>query len=177
MDCEALETALAILTAKEVSKTGLEFVCFSQGRPDRAQAKTNVKQFKDHCGCSQHIVAHIFEDPQIAQIECARLDRKKISIKCCLQAFSFLHACDVKNRREPVFDLSLKTMQKWVWHCAAKIWGLEHQKIIWPPSFPATDVWVLSVDCTDSPIEETDHPELSQLDKDLFFFKLNGAGL
>jgi len=176
MDYDALEAPSVILTAKEVLDAGLKLVRYSEGRIDRAYAKTNTQRFKDHYGCSQFVAAHIFEDLQTTTIECARVEKKKVSIKYFLQALHFLYVYDIENRREPVFDLSPKTMRKWVWYYAAKIQSLKHQKIVWPVSFPDTDVWVVSVDCTDCPIEEIEHPVYSQ-DKDLFLFKINGAGL
>jgi len=63
----------------------------------------------------------MFEDLQITEIEEARLDENKISIKCYLIAMHFLKVYEVEGRREPIFDLSPKTMREWVWHYVQKI--------------------------------------------------------
>jgi len=176
MDYDTLQAPSVILTAKEILDIGLKLARYSEGRINRAKRSTNVGRFKDHYGCNQFVAAHIFEDLQTTPIESARLDRNKISITHCLQALHFVYVYESEKRREPIFDLSPKTMRKWVWHYAKKIQALKHQKIVWPPSFPASDIWVVSVDCADCPIEEIEHPIYSQ-DKDLFSFKINGAGL
>jgi len=118
----------------------------------------------------------MFEDLQITEIEEARLDENKISIKYYLIAMHFVKVYDVEGRREPIFDLSPKTMREWVWYYVEKIQNLKHEKIVWPDDYLADDVWIASVDTTDCPIEEKIHPTLSQ-DSQLFSFKLNGAGL
>jgi hypothetical protein len=69
----------------------------------------------------------------------------------------------VEVQRDPKFDRSPKTMQEWVWYYVIKIAALKHEKIVFPrvDEF-GDDIWVLSVDCTDCPIEEIVHPVLSQ---------------
>jgi DDE superfamily endonuclease len=92
-----------------------------------------------------------------------------------LQALNFLYRYDVESEREPKFDRSPKTMREWVWYYVKKIAALKDDKIFFPDDF-GDDTWIMTVDCTDCPIEEIAHPVLSQ-DPELYSFKLNGAGL
>ena len=112
---------------------------------------------------------------QITPIDEARLDENKISIEYFLQSLHFLYVYDTEKRREPKFDRSPKILREWTWYYVGKIQALKHEKIVFPQDF-GSDIWILSVDCTDCPIDEICHPTLSQ-NKELFSFKLNGAGL
>jgi len=172
------ELPKVVLTALEILHIGLRLVNFTCERINRIaeDSTTNADRFRKHCGVDHFVAAQMFEDLQITEIEEARLDENKISIKCYLIAMHFVKVYDVEGRREPIFDLSPKTMREWVWHCVEKIQNLKHEKIVWPDDCLADDVWIASVDTTDCPIEEKMHPTLSQ-DSQLFSFKLNGAGL
>jgi len=166
-----------IKTPQEMLAHGLKAVHFSEGRIDRAGIQSNITRFKKHYGCNPSVAARIFEDLQVTDLVEARLGKKKISCFYFLQGLHFLYVYEIEERREPIFDRSPKTMRKWVWYYVKKIAALKQLKIIWPDDFPDNDEWIISVDCTDCPIEEiTTHPTLSQ-DKELFSFKLNGAGL
>ena len=167
-----------ILTPKEILQIGLRLVNYSEGRISRAKkTSTNTTRFKSHFGVNQIVAAQVFEDLQTTDHEEARLDEDKIEIKYFLQALSFLYIYETEQRREPVFDLSHKTMRNWVWYYVKKIQALKKDKIVFPDVADfGDDIWILSVDCTDCPIEEISHPTLSQ-DPDLYSFKINGAGL
>ena len=157
---------------------GLKLVHFTEARINRVKKwSTNIQRFKDHYGCNPSVAAQIFEDLQMTEVDEARLGKNKININYFLSTLYFLKVYETEKRREPVFDRSPKAMRGWVWYYVRKIQALKAVKIVWPDNFPATDVWVISIDCTDCPIEEiTTHPTLSQ-DSELYSFKLNGAGL
>ena len=170
------EPPKVILTPKEVLEIGLRLVNYSEGRINRAKIQTNTTRFKSHFGVNQIVAAQVFEDLQTSPNEDARLDEKKISIEYFLQALNFLYAYNTEKRREPMFDLSPKTMRDWVWYYVYKIRALKQEKILFPDDFKDDDIWICTVDCTDCPIEEICHPTLSQ-NPELYSFKLNGAGL
>ena len=178
MDYDDLIAPTVTLTAREVLGIGLKLVNYTDGRINRVKNKnSNMSRFASHFGCSPFVANQIFEDLQITNTPEARLDEKKISIEHFLQALHFLCICEVESRREPMFDRSPKTMREWVWHYVKKIQALKTEKIVFPDAeFFGSDVWILSVDCADCPIEEIIHPTLSQ-DPELFSFKVNGAGL
>ena len=177
MSDDEQEAPTVVVTAQKMLQKGLGLVHYSEQRVGRAGLATNLRRFKDHYGCKPSIAALIFEDLQVTDIPEARLDVKKISLFYYLQSLNFLYVYDAEHRREPIFDRSPKTMQEWVWYYVKKIQGLKALKILWPNSFPADDKWVISVDCTDCPIQEIrTHEKLSQ-DSTLFSFKVNGAGL
>ena len=175
MEYDDLLPPKVILTPKEVLQRGLKLVRYSEGRIERVQHKTNTRRFKDHFGCNQIVCAQVFEDLQTSDNPEARLDENKINIDYLLQALHFLYVYDIEYRREPIFDLSPKTMREWVWYYVEKVRALKDEKIIFPENV-GTDIWILSVDSTDCPIEEIKHPTLSQ-NPELFSFKINGAGL
>lgn len=176
-DEEVEEEPTLVVTPGEMLKEGLALVRYTQGRLARAGAPTNIQRFKDHYGCRPSVAAQVFEDLQVTDVAEARLDANKISLFYFLQSMHFLYTYDTEHRREPIFDRSPKTMREWVWYYVRKIQALKVIKIVWPDHFPDDDIWIISVDCTDCPIEEiTTHPTLSQ-DKKLYSFKLNGAGL
>lgn len=166
-----------ILTPKEMLQAGLEAMHYSADRINRVKNQsTNIQRFKDHFGCHPHVAATIFEELQITRLDSARLGKNKVSAFYFLASLYFLKVYETEKRREPIFDLSPKTMRNWVWYYVRKIQALKEEKIRWPDGFPPTDVWVVSIDCTDCPIEEISHPTLSQ-DPELYSFKLAGAGL
>jgi len=143
---------------------------------NRAGIRSNITRFKKHYGCNPSVAARIFEDLQVTDLPEARIGKTKVSCSYFLQSLNFLYVYEIEERREPIFDRSPKTPRKWVWCCVKKVAALRQLKIKWPDDFPHDDEWVISVDCTDCPIEEiTTHPTLSQ-DSELFSFKLNGAG-
>lgn len=165
-----------ILTPSEVLVAGLRLVNYSEGRIDRVKNKeTNTTRFKRHFGCNQYVAAQLFEDLQTTENEDAVLDDNKINIDYFLQSLNFIKVYETEDRREPIFDRSPKILREWVWYYIGKIQAMKAEKIVFPDDF-GSDVWILTVDCTDCPIEEIAHPTLSQ-DKDLFSFKLNGPGL
>ena len=167
---------ISIKTPSEILKIGLKLVCFSEGRTHRAGIQSNIARFKKHCGCNPSVAARMFEDLQATDLPAARLGKNKVSCFCFSQSLNFLHVCETEERREPIFDRSPKTLRKWLWYYVKKLAALKQLKIKWPDDFPHDDEWVISVDCTDCPIEEiTTHPTLSQ-DSELYSFKLNGAG-
>lgn len=170
-----LQPPQVLLTPQEVLQAGLKLVRFTEGRIGRAGATTNSTRFKRHYGCNQIVAAQLFEDLQITSIDEARLDDGKISITYFLQALNFLKVYETEDRREGLFDLSPKTMRDWQWYYVKKIQALKGEKIVFPEDF-GSDIWILSVDCSDCPIEEIAHHTLSQ-DSELWSFKLNGPGL
>ena len=166
-----------ILTPKEMLLVGLEAVNYSEGRINRVKKQsTNTQRFKDHFGCNEYVASVIFADLQVTPVDGARLGKNKINAFYFLASLYFLKVYETEKRREPIFDLSPKTMRGWVWYYVRKIQALKEAKIVWPNDFPSTDVWVISIDCTDCPIQEISHPTLSQ-DPQLYSFKLAGAGL
>jgi len=124
-----VELPKVILTAIEILHIGLHLVNFTYERINRIaeDSTTNVGCFRKHHGVDHFVAAQMFEDLQTTEIEEARLDENKISIKCYLIAMCFVKVYDVEGRREPIFDLSHKTMREWVWHCAQKIQNLKHE--------------------------------------------------
>ena len=167
---------ISIKTPSEILKIGLKLVCFSEGRIHRAGIQSNITRFKKHYGCNPSVAARMFEDLQVTDLPAARLGKNKVSCFYFLQSLNFLYVYEIEERREPIFDRSPKTLRKWLWCYVRKLAALKQLKIKWPDDFPHDDEWVISVDCTDCPIEEiTTHPTLSQ-DSELYSFKLNGAG-
>ena len=167
-----------ILTPKEILHIGLKLVRYTENRIERAKnPKTNTTRFKKHFGVNQIVAAQVFENLQTSEHPEARLDEGKVNVEYFLQALYFLKVYGNEGTREPIFDRSPKTMREWVWHYVSKIQGLKHAKIVFPAVADfGTDIWILGVDCIDFPIEEIEHPTLSQ-NPDLYSFKLNGAGL
>jgi len=140
----------------------LQLVHFSEGHIDRAGIQSNITRFKKHHGCNPSVAARAFENLQATDNREARLGRNKISCFCFLQSLNFLHVCDMEERQEPTFDRLPKTLRKWVWWDVKKVAALKHLEIVWPDEFPHVDECVISIDCTDCPIEEvTTHPTLS----------------
>lgn len=174
---EELVAPKVILTANEMLQCGLTLVRYSEKRIGRVKqtSNTNTTRFKTHFGCNQIVAVQIFEDLQTTEVDDARLDDNKISAKYFLISLNFLFVYETEDRKEPIFDLSQKTTREWVVYYVKKVQALKHEKIIWP-TINTDDIWILSVDCTDCPIEEIKHPIFSQ-DKELFSFKINGAGL
>lgn len=170
------EPPKVILTADEVRVAGLHLVNFTEERIGRAKRETNTQQFIDHYGCNPIVCVTIFEDLQTTDDVDARLDDNKIRIDGLLMTLYFLKVYPTEKRREATFDLSPKTMRDWVWYYLRKIQALKKEKVAWPSDFPADDIWIISVDCTDCPIEEPKDPELTK-NTIWFSFKLNGAGL
>lgn len=178
------EPPLVILTAKEILVEGLKLVNFTEARIRRVKNKeTNITRFKSHYGCNPVVCAQIFEDLQTTRLDEARIAANKTNIHYFLAALHFLKVYETEERREPIFDRSPKTMREWVWYFVRKIQALKHEKIVFPESFPVgpsgkADIWILSVDCTDCPIEEVTNAstQFSQ-DKKYFSFKENGPAL
>jgi len=167
----------SVKTPREILAQGLKLVHFTEGRINRAGIQSNITRFKKHYGCNPSVAAQPFEDLQVTDLAEARIGKNKMSCFYFLQSVHFLYVYEVEGRREPIFDRSPKTMRRWVWYYVKKVAALKRLKIKWPDNFIDSDEWVISVDCTDCPIEEiTTHPTLSQ-DKELYSFKLNGAGL
>ena len=176
-DDGSLDPPKVIVTPKEMLEYGLKQVHYTEARMGRASRETNTGRFKSAFGCNQVVAAQIFEDLQVTANQEARLDENKISMFYFLQALNFLYRYDVEKEREPKFDRSPKTMREWVWYYVKKIAALKHEKIVFPEAEElGDDIWIMTVDCTDCPIEEIEHPVLSQ-DPALFSFKINGAGL
>ena len=174
-DSDDEEIPTVILTPKEILSIGLKMVHFTDARIDRASLKTNTKRFKDHFGCNQLVAAQMFEDLQVSKNAEARLDDDRINANYFLQALHFLYGYETEGKREPKFDLSHKTLRQHAWYYVQKISALKHEKIIFPDDF-GENIWVLSLDCIDCPIEEIQGQEVSQ-DSELFSFKFHGAGL
>ena len=173
---ESIEPSQVVLTPGEILRIGLRLVNYTHSRINRVKKKkTNTTRFKSHFGCNQFVVAQVFEDLQTSDNDEARLDKEKISIKYLLVTLNFLYDYQTELKREPIFDLSPKTLREWVWYYVPKLQALKHEKIVFPEDF-GSDVWICSVDCTDCPTQEIKHATLSQ-DPDLFSFKINGAGL
>ena len=77
------ELPTVVLTAMEILHVGLRLVNFSYARINRIaeDSRTNVVRFTKHYGVDHFVAAQMFEDLQVTDIEEARLDETKTSIK------------------------------------------------------------------------------------------------
>ena len=100
-----------ILTANEVLLRGLKLARFTPSKINRIKTyKSKITKFKRHYGCNHFVAVKIFEDLQTTDIEEAMIPDNKVSIKYFLMALNFLYVYDVEDRREPLWNLSPKTI-------------------------------------------------------------------
>jgi len=171
----------AALGPNEILRCGLELMCSEKKilrvDGDPWTSKTNVQRFKDHCGASHCVAAHIWKDLHaVNQVPEGHSPNAKLSIHWCLEALRFLCRCKRESEREAAFDKSRKTLRKWCWCHLKRIQALKSEKIVVPDDFGKDEVWTMSVDGVHSAAFEPAHAVFSK-DRKCFSHKKKRAGL
>ena len=171
-----LDRPVVVYTAAQILYRGLRLVHYKRRRIRRAGRKRNIERFKGHFGAKPHVLAQIWEDLQITDVEEARLLPVDAKLDKFLMAFHMLRKYPTELEREPIFDIDPQQGRDWVWFFLEKIVALKSEKIRWPDDDFGNDIWVMTVDGTHVWITEPGHPDWSQ-DSRYFSHKYGKAGV
>ena len=171
---------LLILTPTEIMMRGLEIARYTEERIHRVKGNphsstTNIDRFKDQFGAKPTVVAQLWEDLQrIAPMDERIIGAKMKTFDYLLRAMYFLRHYNTEKEREPIFDISPKTMREHLWPTLRKVQSLKAIKIKFPLGRDS-DIWLISVDGVHVLANEPQHPQLSQ-DPHFFSHKKKHAG-
>ena len=135
-----------------------------------------MEQFNFHFGSYPNVIALIWEDLQMTNIEEAYVLPNKLKIKYYLMAMHFLKMYPKDHEQESLWNLDRHTCRDWIWYYVDKIRALKAEKIEWPDDNFMGDIFVISVDTTHVESNEPNHLILS-FDKDYYSHKYGRSGL
>jgi hypothetical protein len=171
----SLDLDLAIYTKNEVRQKGLSLLGWSEKQIGRIQNVTADERLRSDYGANPHIIAQLWEDLQITNIDEARIDNAKYSIEDLLRALYFLRLYPTEVQAENKWHISANTLRDKTWYFVRKIGALKGEKIVWPEDNFGTDIWAVSVDGTHFRSEEPGHGDIPK-DPSYFSFKHHTAG-
>jgi len=172
-----------ILSALAAQKLGLLFV----GMSDREQAKfdenNKAKTFRSHYGSWPADLADMWNDLVVAADISDPLEEREKSFKGLKmflvahhQLWAYPKNANLISKRFKIGEKSSQGQPLWKW--IARIQSLKVHKIKWLESFddPNSDIFIITVDGTNSKLWEKKHPTLP-IDPSFFSEKHNHAGL
>ena len=166
-----LQLVTHIVTIDEMLSIGLSLL-YSQERIGRSKKETNIERFNDNYGMTPITFCKIYEDLQVTKT----IRGCDNELKYHLMAMHFARNYPKMHQVEKDFDLSKGWVGGKIWDALRNIQSLKTIKIVWPDDLNVADVWIGTVDGTDSPANEPSHPEFSQ-DDGAFTHKHGRAGL
>lgn len=168
-------TVPSLVTAAEFLELGLS-VWYTNERLRNFRttwSKTNL--FVDYYGARPSLVATLWEDLQLTNIEAAKLEENRLMPKHFLMALHTLKRYPTDNERMGPWNMNRDEARDAVWYYIERIQALKAEVIVWPEDW-GDDVWIVTVDGTHCWVKEPTHPEWSQ-DKRYFSHKHKKAGL
>ena len=135
--------------------------------------QTNVEQHRGIHGVHPSAVAQTCEDLQTTIFDEARVE--KLDIDKLHWTLHFMFRYPRETERESTWKKSANTIRHATWLYMDKIRHLKRLKIVWPSTFNATDVWVMTVDGTHLVTLEPGDSDIPK-DPSYFSFKHHAAG-
>lgn len=155
----------SVLTSDFILQEGLKYVGIPVEQQNKRSAKLNWKYFRTHYGAAPTVMAAIWDDLCVTNIEKSKLDESEKGqkgLKCFFMALYFLYV-HPKNQHVLAtrFGVSLKkasgaSLWKWV----SRIAGLSEKVIKFPDELNSSnrEEFIITVDCRDHKIWEKKHP-------------------
>ena len=165
-------SGLTILPPDEILKRGLLLLGWEEERLANRQNATNVEKYIGIYGCHPCVVAHLSEDLQTVKYQNARIETFDLDkLHWCLH---FMYRYPTEVERENTWKKSANTIRLACWYYMNKIRNLKKIKIVWP-TFPDSDVWIMTVDGTHLVTLEPGDSDVPK-DPSYFSFKHHAAG-
>lgn len=163
-----------IVTVDEMLSAGLLLAKLNEGRSKRA---VKEKDFTDRYGSSARVLAQLWEDLQLTELEDARVLPDQLDLNGFLMTHHFLRHYQTETERKCTNNgVRVADQRDVVWFYIRKIAALKEEKIVFTKEHMDSDsIWIMTVDGTMSAANEASHPTLSK-DPEQFSFKHHSAG-
>ena len=159
-----------IVTTQEMLSAGVTLL-LEEKQLKRRCFSTHLKMFLDHFGVRASTACSIYEDLQIK----LGVVHNNESIKWFLISLHYMKNYPKEHQLESTFGINKKYGSKQCWYWIKRVQALKTEKIVMPVNWNG-DIFVASLDGTDSWTNERQHPELNR-DPQRYSKKFNHPGL
>ena len=159
-----------IVTAQEMLVAGVTLL-LEEKIIQRRCARSHLKTFINNFGVRASTACSVYEDLQINSV----VVHSNVSIKWFLMSLYYLKNYPKEHQLEATFGVNEKYGSEQCWNWIKNVRSLKTTKIVMPLNWRG-DIFVATLDGTDSWTNERQHPELNR-DPQRFSKKFDHAGL